>query len=90
MEADAELLAEIDQGGLVRVDESGGLRAFVAETIAIDGDVVGIIKSDAEVEREEKRRYTRMFCVAVVALVLAVSQGHEEPEAELRALLATL
>jgi hypothetical protein len=72
MEADAELMAEINQEGLVRVDESGGIRAFVAETIAIDGDAVGIIKSDAEVEREEKRKYTKIFCIAVVALVFVV------------------
>jgi len=72
MEADAEVMAEINQEGLVHIDESGGIQAFVAETIAIDGDAVGIIKSDAEVEREEKRRYTKLFCGAVVALVVVI------------------
>lgn len=73
MEADADVMAEINQEGLVQIDESGGIQAFVDETIAIDDDAVGIIKSDAEVEREEKKRYTKYFCVAVAALVVVIA-----------------
>ncbi|KAL3817596.1 hypothetical protein ACHAXA_006485 [Cyclostephanos tholiformis] len=72
LEADAYVMAEINQEGLVHIDESGGIQAFVAETIAIDDDAVGIIKSDAEVEREEKKKYTKYFCGAVTALVVVI------------------
>jgi len=71
-EADTEIMAEINQEGLVQVDEAGGIQAFVAETIAIDGDAVGIIKSDAEVETEEKKKYTKYFSGAVVVLVVVI------------------
>ena len=71
-EADADIMAEINQDGAVQVDESGGIQAFVAETIEIDGDDVGIIKSDAEVEIEEKRKYSKMFLGAVAAIVVGV------------------
>jgi len=71
-EADTEIMAEINQEGLVQVDESGGIQAFVAETIAIDGDDVGIIKSDAEIEKEEKKKYTKYFCGAVAVLVVVI------------------
>jgi hypothetical protein len=73
MEADADVMAEINQEGLVRIDESGGIQAFVDDTIAIDDDAVGIIKSDAEVEREEKKKYTKYFCVAVAILVVIIA-----------------
>ena len=72
-EADTEIMAEINQDGLVQVDESGGIQAFVAETIAIEGDAVGVIKSDAEIEKEEKKKYTKYFCGAVVVLVLVIT-----------------
>jgi len=71
-EADTEIMAEINQEGLVQVDESGGIQAFVAETIAIEGDAVGVIKSDAEIEKEEKKKYTKYFCGAVVCLVVVI------------------
>eukprot|EP00571_Detonula_confervacea_P010364 CAMPEP_0172301990 /NCGR_PEP_ID=MMETSP1058-20130122/3772_1 /TAXON_ID=83371 /ORGANISM="Detonula confervacea, Strain CCMP 353" /LENGTH=444 /DNA_ID=CAMNT_0013012313 /DNA_START=39 /DNA_END=1370 /DNA_ORIENTATION=- len=72
IEADTEIMAEITQDGLVQVDESGGIQAFVAETIAIDGDDVGIIRSDAEIEKEEKKKYTKYFCGAVAILVVVI------------------
>ena len=72
-EADTEIMAEINQDGLVQVDESGGIQAFVAETIAIEGDAVGVIKSDAEIEKEEKKKYTKYFCGAVVVLVVVIT-----------------
>ena len=72
-EADTEIMAEINQDGLVQVDESGGIQAFVAETIAVEGDAVGVIKSDAEIEKEEKKKYTKYFCGAVVILVVVIT-----------------
>lgn len=72
VQADEEIMAEINQEGAVQVDDSGGIQAFVAETIEIDGDDVGIIKSDAEVELEEKRKYSKLFMGAVAAIVLGV------------------
>lgn len=71
-EADTEIMAEIQQDNTVQVDESGGIQAFVAETIEIDGDDVGIIKSDAEIEAEEKRKYVKWFGAAVCCLVVVV------------------
>lgn len=71
-EADTEIMAEIQQDTTVQVDESGGIQAFVAETIEIDGADVGIIKSDAEIEAEEKRRYMKWFGAAVCCLVVIV------------------
>ena len=71
-EADTEIMAEIQQDDAVQVDESGGIQAFVAETIEIDGDDVGIIKSDAEIEAEEKRKYVKWFGAAVCCLVIVV------------------
>lgn len=71
-EADTEVMAEIQQDNNVQVDESGGIQAFVAETIEIDGDDVGIIKSDAEIEAEEKRKYVKYFGAAVCCLVVVV------------------
>lgn len=71
-EADTEIMAEIQQDNTVQVDESGGIQAFVAETIEIDGDDVGIIKSDAEIEAEEKRKYVKYFGAAVCCLVVVV------------------
>lgn len=71
-EADTEIMAEIQQDNTVQVDESGGIQAFVAETIEIDGDDVGIIKSDAEIEAEEKRKYVKWFGAAVCCLVIVV------------------
>lgn len=71
-EADTEIMAEIQQDATVQVDESGGIQAFVAETIEIDGDDVGIIKSDAEIEAEEKRKYVKWFSLAVCGLVVVV------------------
>lgn len=71
-EADTEIMAEIQQYNTVQVDESGGIQAFVAETIEIDGDDVGIIKSDAEIEAEEKRKYVKWFGAAVCCLVIVV------------------
>jgi hypothetical protein len=71
-QADEEIMAEINQDGAVQVDEAGGIQAFVAETIEIDGDDVGIIKSDAEVELEEKKKYSKWFLVAVAAIVVGV------------------
>ncbi len=71
-EADTEIMAEIQQDANVQVDESGGIQAFVAETIEIDGDDVGIIKSDAEIEAEEKRKYVKWFGLAVCGLVVVV------------------
>ncbi|KAL7511587.1 hypothetical protein ACHAXN_008577 [Cyclotella atomus] len=65
-------MAEINQDGAVKVDEYGGIQAFVAETIEIDGDDVGIIKSDAEVELEEKRKYSKLFLMATAAIVIGV------------------
>jgi hypothetical protein len=72
IDADAEVMAQINQDGAVQVDESGGIQAFVAETIEIDGDNVGIIKSDAEIEMEEKRKYSKWFLRAVVAIIVVV------------------
>lgn len=72
VEADTDVMAEINQEGVVQVDEAGGIQAFVAETIAIDGDDVGIIRSDAEVEKEEKKKYTKFFMYAVGGLILVV------------------
>lgn len=72
VQADEEIMAEINQDGAVQVDDSGGIQAFVAETIEIDGDDVGIIKSDAEVELEEKRKYSKLFLAAVAAIVVGV------------------
>eukprot|EP00804_Cyclotella_cryptica_P024568 CCRYP_020755-RA/>CCRYP_020755-RA protein AED:0.32 eAED:0.37 QI:0/-1/0/1/-1/1/1/0/518 len=72
LEADAEVMAHINQDGAVQVDESGGIQAFVAETIEIDGDNVGIIKSDAEIELEEKRKYSKWFLGAVLAIIVVV------------------
>jgi hypothetical protein len=71
-DADAEVMAEIRQDNTVRVDESGGIQAFVAETIEIDGENVGIIKSDAEIDAEEKRKYMKWFGAAVCCLVILV------------------
>mmetsp|Transcript_10564 Transcript_10564/g.16057 ORF Transcript_10564/g.16057 Transcript_10564/m.16057 type:complete len:721 (-) Transcript_10564:1143-3305(-) len=71
-EADTEIMAEIQQDNTVQVDESGGIQAFVAETIEIDGDDVGIIKSDAEIEAEEKRKYVKWFGAVVCCLVVVV------------------
>lgn len=77
IEADTEIMAEINQEGLVTVDESGGITAFVAETIEICGDDVGVIRSDAEIEKEEKTKYTKFFlgsvaCIVVVIVAIAV------------------
>jgi hypothetical protein len=71
-EADTEIMAEIQQDNTVQVDESGGIQAFVAETIEIDEDNVGIIKSDAEIEAEEKRKYVKWFGGVVCCLVIVV------------------
>ena len=70
--ADTAVMDEINQDGAVQVDDSGGIQAFVAETLEIDMDDVGIIKSDAEVEMEEKKRYSKLFLGAVAAAILGV------------------
>lgn len=70
-EADTEIMAEIEQEGMA-LDDAGGIQAFVADVVAIDGDDVGIIKSDAEIEKEEKKKYTKWFCGAVAVLVIAI------------------
>ncbi|KAL7552231.1 hypothetical protein ACHAWF_016542 [Thalassiosira exigua] len=73
VQADTEVMAAINTEGLVQVDESGGIQAFVAETVAVDDADVGIIRSDAEVESEEKRKYTKWFCGAVAVLVVVIA-----------------
>jgi len=73
VEADTEVMATINQEGLVQVDETGGIQAFVAETIAIEGDDVGIIKSDAEIEKEEKKKYTKYFLGTVACLIAVIA-----------------
>ena len=73
VDVDADVMAEVQQDGVVQVDASGGIQAFVAETIAVDGDDVGIIKSDAEIETEEKKRYTKYFLGAVACMVVVIA-----------------
>ena len=44
--ADAKAMAEIDQEGVVEVDEAKDIQEFIAEEVMVDKDTVGIIHSD--------------------------------------------
>lgn len=70
VEADVGVMAEVDLEGLV--DEAGGIQAYVAEPTIVEGDVIGVIKSDDEVEREERRVYIKYFSTAVACLVFLI------------------
>ena len=69
---DSRIMEEIAQEG-IQIDESGGIQAFVADPVAIDeAAVVGVIKSDEEVEREERKAYLSFFTKAVASIVLII------------------
>jgi len=75
VEADSEVMEAMAQQG--DIDEAGGITAFVAETLLIGGDDVGVIRTDEEIEVEEKRKYTKRFvgivcCLVVVIVAIAV------------------
>mmetsp|Transcript_26969 Transcript_26969/g.56758 ORF Transcript_26969/g.56758 Transcript_26969/m.56758 type:complete len:708 (+) Transcript_26969:166-2289(+) len=70
VQADIAVMEEIHQEGLV--DEAGGIQAYIAEPEIISGDVIGVIKSDEEVEREERRVYTKYFVGASVCMVFLI------------------
>jgi hypothetical protein len=70
IEADQGIMAEINQEGLV--DEAGGIQAFVADAVVDEANVIGVIKSDDEVETEERREYTRFFLMSVACLVFLI------------------
>ncbi len=70
VQADIAVMQEIHQEGLV--DEAGGIQAYIAEPEIISGDVIGVIKSDEEVEREERRVYTKYFIGASACLVFLI------------------
>ena len=63
-------MAEICQEGLV--DDSGGIQAFVAENTVDEADVIGVIKTEEEVRREDRRRYTKYFVVALTLVVVII------------------
>ncbi|KAL7490080.1 hypothetical protein ACHAW6_015807 [Cyclotella cf. meneghiniana] len=71
VETDAHIMAEIAQEG-IQVDESGGIQAFVADTEVDEADVIGVIKSDEEVEREERREYLRFFLKSLAVIVFLI------------------
>ncbi|KAL3787344.1 hypothetical protein HJC23_004369 [Cyclotella cryptica] len=71
VETDARIMAEIAQEG-IQIDESGGIQAFVADTVVDEANVIGVIKSDEEVEREERREYARFFLKSVAVIVLLI------------------
>ena len=69
---DSRIMEEIAQEG-IQIDESGGIQAFIADPVAIDeAAVVGVIKSDEEVEREERKEYLRLLSKAVACIVLVI------------------
>lgn len=69
--ADTRIMQEIAQEG-IQVDESGAIQAYVADAVVDEADVVGVIKSDEEVEREERREYLSFFGKAVACIVFLI------------------
>jgi hypothetical protein len=63
-------MAEIAQVGLV--DEAGGIQAFVADPVVDEANVIGVIKTDEEVEREERREYIGFFLKSVACIVFLI------------------
>ncbi|KAL7472887.1 hypothetical protein ACHAXS_013276 [Conticribra weissflogii] len=72
IQADTAIMEEIIQEGLV--DEVGGVEAYVAndEPEIISGNVVGVIKSDEEIAKEERRVGTKYFIGASACLVFLI------------------
>eukprot|EP00569_Conticribra_weissflogii_P009424 CAMPEP_0171371474 /NCGR_PEP_ID=MMETSP0879-20121228/8661_1 /TAXON_ID=67004 /ORGANISM="Thalassiosira weissflogii, Strain CCMP1336" /LENGTH=497 /DNA_ID=CAMNT_0011880077 /DNA_START=99 /DNA_END=1592 /DNA_ORIENTATION=- len=72
IQADTAIMEEILREGLV--DEIGGVEAYVAneEPEIISGNVVGVIKSDEEIAREERRVYTKYFIGVSACLVFLI------------------
>lgn len=69
---DSYIMEEIAQEG-IQVDESGGIQAFVADPIALDeAAVIGFIKSDEEVELEERKEYIGLLAKAFGCIVLLI------------------
>lgn len=68
---DSRIMQEIAQEG-IQVDESGGIQAFVAEAVVDEAAVIGVIRSDEEVEREERREYLSFFMKAVACIVFLI------------------
>jgi hypothetical protein len=67
--ADSEIMEAVAQRGLV--DESGAIPAFVPD-IATEACVIGVIESNEDLEREEKREYVRFILKAVLCIVILV------------------
>ena len=72
IDADVGLVSGIGHEGLID-DDTGAIQAFVVpEGDADEANVVGIIKSDEEVEMEERQRYRRYFIGAVTCIVAVI------------------
>jgi hypothetical protein len=69
--ADTRIMQEIAQEG-IQVDESGAIQAYVADAVIDEADVVAVIKSDEEIEREERREYFTFFGKAVACIVFLI------------------